>query len=308
MTDAMGTVSYVYNSTGLLTSQTDRTGGATNFGYDGYERVISTTDSTSGSRKYNYDLQYGLLNSTTDSFGRNISFQYDIMGNRNMTIDRNTKQTGYTYDGLNRLRHIHDANNGDVYYDYDANGNRTKIIDSAGNITNYQYDALNRLNYERYSDSSYIKYEYSSEGDMRKRQVYNKTGVVEKTQDFSYDNAHRLINDGLYTYTYGPSGCSCSNRISSVTGPNGTIAYDYDFKGRIVGTTVNGTKIGHVYNDPAKTITVSLGTTPLFVITRDGEGRAVSVVDNVSGGNKTFSITRDAMGRILQTSYPNGCT
>ncbi|HRQ45126.1 MAG TPA: RHS repeat-associated core domain-containing protein, partial [Candidatus Goldiibacteriota bacterium] len=156
---------------------------------------------------------------------------------------------------------------------------------------------------------SYVQYYYSAEGDMKKREVHNSSGATEKAQSFTYDNAHRVTNDGIYSYTYGSSGCSCAGKIASVTGPNGTVSYEYDFKGRIVKTTtVNGgvtTVIDKVYDDANKKRVIKLDNTEIFEIQADGEGRAVKVTEKL-GGNFEYTLKRDNMGRVTGVNYPNG--
>jgi len=301
--DINGTVTNNYSSsTGLLTSTQDRVSGTRSYTYDNMGRVKTVTDSEAGSKSYNYD-EYGNLASVSDSYGRKTGYGYDNMGNRTSVIDRNGKQTVYAYDGLSRLRTITDANNGVTEYRYDSLGNRTDIIDAEGNHTQYIPDKHNRIEKELYDDNSYVKFIYSAEGDLRYRQVYNAAGAKEKEQALTYDYAHRLKNDEIYEYTYGTSGCSCANKIHTVTDTRGTTTIDYDGKSRVTDVTYpDSTVVSKVYNDTLKTRQVKLGNDVLFTLQLDAEGRTVKVTDDAS---KEFVFTRDSLGRQTELLYPN---
>jgi RHS repeat-associated protein len=228
------------------------------------------------------------------------------MGNRTSVLDRNGKTTGYQYDGLSRLRKITDANNGITIYDYDKVGNRTLIVDANGNETEYEYDQYNRMTKEIFDDLSYISYNYSIEGDLKKRETYNSSNVLQKTQDFSYDNGHRLTNDGIYSYSFS---CACG-KLGSVTGPDGTASYEYDYKGRVKKTTYNdGTIVENLFLESSKQKVVKMDNVTLFIINLDGEGRASgsnAVVERVvPSAQNLFAMSRDNGGRLTWVGYPN---
>ncbi len=312
MSDSMGVISYTYgeNYNGwnvpLLKTETNRVGLIKTYYYDNFARIKMITDNAGGSRTYLYD-ESGNIKGITDGRGKTTYYYYDNMGNRISVVDRNSKITQYTYDGLSRLRKIKDANNAETEYDYDNAGNRVYIKDANGNETRYEYDGKNQMKKETFDDGSYIRYTYSVAGDLKKREVYNADGSLQKTQSFSYDNGHRLLNDGIYTYTYGASGCSCANRVETVTDLRGVTSYEYDFKGRVKKATYpDGTIVESIYNESAKTRTVKMDGNILFVLNLDGEGRATAVAENIGAGeSREWIIQRDYTGRITQMQYPN---
>ena len=220
--------------------------------------------------------------------------------------DRNDRETRYFYDGLSRLRKIMDANTKMTEYDYDKAGNRTLIKDAEENETHYEYDQQNRLIKETFADESSVGYNYSIAGDLKKREVFSSSDALQNTQNFSYDYGHRLTNDEIYTYVFD---CTCG-RLGSVQGPNGTESYEYDYKGRVKKTTFydgtyDGTYVENEFEESAKTRTIKINGTTLFVINVDGEGRATSVVESIGGGAFTFNFSRDEMGRVEGITYPN---
>ena len=308
MTDDMGSVEYAYGPNGLLSTLKDRAGGEQYYVYDAYGRIKGVSDNAAGSRAYNYN-HYGGIESVIDSAGRLTEYGYDNMGSRVSVKDRNHKYTRYAYDGLGRLRQIEDANSAAAEYDYDALGSRVLVKDGEGNATQYEYDGQNRMTREVFADNSYVKYGYSAEGDMRRREVYDSSGTLEKTRLFSYDNGHRLTSDGIYTYTYGSGGCLCGGRIESVSGPGSSTGYEYDFKGRVTReSSVRGgvsAVVEKLYDDGQRTRRVKLNGVELFVIETDGEGRALKVREKL-GGEHVYEIARDNAGRVSGVEYPSG--
>jgi len=170
--------------------------------------------------------------------------------------DPNLNRTTYTYDKLNRLKTITNAENDTVTFEYDKEGNRTKVIDGKGNPTTFVYDKANRLISVR--DAIYATdpanhqtvYTYDLNGNLKT--VKNARGYITV---FEYDGADRLksIKDPLgniTSYEYDVNGFvyrvtdanhntmvldyNEMNRVSKVTFPDGkTVDYKYDAIGNL---------------------------------------------------------------------------
>jgi len=120
----------------------------------------------------------------------NINYTYDILNNITKIIHPNNTVLNLGYDNQDRLASVSGLNiNGDIQYDKFDNILKNSITDSF-----YSYDVNNRL----------------------------VSTVSNNTQNFSYDNAGRVINDGLHSYAYSPE-----DKLISVD----DVKYSYDAHG-----------------------------------------------------------------------------
>jgi RHS repeat-associated protein len=104
----------------------------------------STPLTTSRTVNYDYDALYRLLKEEIISdTTRTISYSYDVVSNRLTRNDSLEGNTGYEYDGNDRL--LKEVTNGvTTTYTYDNNGNTlTKTVGTAK--TTYEWDIENRL-------------------------------------------------------------------------------------------------------------------------------------------------------------------
>jgi YD repeat-containing protein len=141
--------SYTYTGTGsllptgLVLSETDPLGRTTLFTY---ETDLAAHD-------------FGWLKQVTYAAGTDveasIQYEYDAAGNVTAFVDELGHRTEYTYDDLDRLVALRDADpdpntngTGDqpfTQYAYDLNDNLIHIVDAEGNTTQFTYDEFNRL-------------------------------------------------------------------------------------------------------------------------------------------------------------------
>ena len=91
-----------------------------------------------------------------DPLGNRSEFQYDPNGNLTCRIDANAQAAlqpkntlgcseSRTYDELNRVTKITDANNNDTVFTYDTLGNRLTVKDPELKTWSFAYDDLGRL-------------------------------------------------------------------------------------------------------------------------------------------------------------------
>ena len=114
-----------------------------------------------------------------------------------------TRVIVYTYDPLYRLTRA-DYNDGTYFrYTYDAVGNRLAEETTGATVNSYTFDIANRLT--------------------------NVDGIT-----YTWDDNGNLLSDGVNTYSY------TNNKLSSITGNNLNITYQYNGLGERVSQTVNG--------------------------------------------------------------------
>src|SRR5208283_3818972 len=112
-TDRNGhTINYSYDAANRLT-QKSYSGNTATYTYDNDSRLTTVTDST-GTYQFSYDGMGRLIGTTTNytfltSRGFTTSYGYDAASNRTSFQDPESGQASYTYDSLNRLGRLQNA-------------------------------------------------------------------------------------------------------------------------------------------------------------------------------------------------------
>jgi YD repeat-containing protein len=215
------TVSFSYTPTGKRLSMTDASG-ATNYSYDVRDRMTAKAG-PEGTLNYAYDSAGNLLNLSAVA-----------------AMSPSPTVVNYTYDALNRLSAVAEANTGTTQYNYDPVGNLASFTEPNGVTHAYTYDSENRL-------TSLVVAAVSSPATPLASYAYtldsagHRTAVVEKsggTVNYGYDSIYRLTSETI------------ANDPNSI---NGTIGYpQYDNVGnRLQQTsTVTGIAAGLFNYDP----------------------------------------------------------
>ena len=160
-------------------------------------------------------------------------FEYDAAGNTTAVVDENDRRTEYTYDAMNRVVRVKDADQKETKYEYDAAGNVTKVTDALNRPTRYEYDRLNRRTKTTDAEQEETGYAYDGSGNLLS--VTNPLG--HKTAH-EYDARNRLVKTtdaaGHVTrYEY-----DLDNNRTAVVDPNtNRTEFVYDGRGRLVTET-----------------------------------------------------------------------
>jgi len=201
------THSYAWNARGDLIARTDQDGNQTLMEYDADRRLTRTAFPDGTEQTFTYDP-----------------------GGRLSSASNETLTLYYAYDPLGRLASITDSRGPFVLsYTYDAAGNRATMTDPAGGITTYAYDEAGRLS--ALSNPAGHAYAFAYGPDRKLNSITFPNGL---RGEFLYDSAGRSTavsygSAASYSATWDAAG----NR-SSVTGPEGTHAYEFDSLNRIV--------------------------------------------------------------------------
>ncbi|MEN6314097.1 MAG: RHS repeat-associated core domain-containing protein [Clostridiaceae bacterium] len=140
---------YLYNSSGCLTSITDRYGNVITINHDAQNRITEVVDPVSRELVFEYDSS-NMLVKITDPLNRFVGYEYDANGNLTAVTDLSGKKTTYTYyDSFNedtgvfeksKLKQITDANGHQIIKnEYDENDRLTRQYDGNGNIKYHIY-------------------------------------------------------------------------------------------------------------------------------------------------------------------------
>lgn len=236
--DSTPTISYTYNSSGLVKTRTDGTGTVT-FGYSGRDELTSRTASTGGG-----DLSYG----------------YDLAGN--LTDSTNALGiTAYTYDAANQLTSMTDAAKNLTLFGYDNDGRRTDTwwdtvtghatfaahthtdFDAAGRIAR-TWTSRASSDTTKAFDTSYCYVTTSPCPTSTNTSTGNRALI-----QWSTDN----LSGATSTYTY-----DGANRLKSVTNYGGhTYGYAYDANGNRTSVTTDGATTQTLTFDAGNQVTTS---------------------------------------------------
>jgi RHS repeat-associated protein len=250
--DATLTETRQYDQNGNLTSLTHFNGIVTSYSYDSLNRLLSratpgettvsftytatgkraTMADASGTTTYTYDSMDRLTTKATPE--GTLSYTYDAAGNLASMSSNHTNGVSatYSYDDLNRLTSVVDANlsgAGTTTYSYDSASNLGTVTYPNGIQTTFAYDQLNRVS-SAVSQVSGFSYQRGPTGTL--------TNVVElngRTVNWTYDGIYRLTNEtiandpardnGTVSYGLDPVG----NRLSESSSLNGVPSGSWGF-------------------------------------------------------------------------------
>lgn len=320
------TVTYSYNTKGLVASLTDFSGtviaNTLNYTYDNFGNIITETSSVANTPT---------IANVYDSKGKNLL-------TKSISGSGITKTEIYTYNPLNDNILTATSSDGLVTsLEYDGFGNITKTTLPDGNII------MSVLAFEsvtgRYSKTSY---RYSDNGlwdktyfDILGREVrkeskgfndklifsttsYNQQGLLYKqTQPQydsdptievtnTYDQLQRLssVSNGATTSTYSYSLAAGGLFTTMITNSvSQSSSKTVDASGKTVKTNDNGGQLDFTYDSWGNQKDVKFGSTSLLVNTYDDYGRQISLTDKNAG---TITYEYNVLGKLWkQTDAKN---
>jgi RHS repeat-associated protein len=315
-----------YDEAGNLTSRRDFNGRVTTFGYDAMNRLryrvpdaslseptVEFTYNANGQREtmrdmsgttyYGYDGRGQLLSKQT-TFGT-LSYAYHPNGSLKQLSSSNANgiNVSYSYDALNRLANVADANIGNTTYGYDEVGNLKQVVYPNNIKHQYTYNALNRL--DLLIDLSPTNSIINS-WRYRATPAGQRTWVEEfdqRTAWYTYDTLGRLktetvtgsIQDGKNgTVTYGHD--NVGNRLSRTSSLSGVTnqSFSYDANDRVNGDTFdnNGNTRTAAASQPSTTNSQQLLGTDSY----DSQDRLVQRAGTLNSQPSTFNLIYDGDG------------
>lgn len=218
---------------------------------------------------YAYDTA-GRLSSET-SYGRSLSYLYDIASNRIRITWPDANYVTYSYDALNRVDLIKESGATTLAdYNYDALGRRATITRGNGTVTTFAYDNASRLTdldqdlAGGTGDDQAFDFAYTPASQISQRiaandnytwtasaqtVAYTRNGLNQYTAvggtAFNYDARGNLISDGSRNFSY-----DLENRLKSVSGA-ASMTLDYDPLGRLRQTTASSVATEFLYDGDA---------------------------------------------------------
>jgi RHS repeat-associated protein len=274
-----------FNSTGQLTSETDRNGNTTTM-------------------KYNSE---GQLESVSDPSGRKITFAYNSEGEVESVKDPMGHTVKYTYESGNLVSVTEPGESGLRWqFKYNGEHEMTSETDGRGNTTTVEYtarkvtsqtDPLGRTRKWSYSSSGEKKTTITEPNGSKTVEQFNSAGEVT-----SVTRASETSIAATTTYEY-----NSSDELIAVTDPNKhTTTYGYDSAGdRTSETDPDGdeTKWAYDSNHDVETMTTPDGETT--TIKRESHGNP-EVIERPAPGSKTQKTTYkyDSYGDLTSETDP----
>ena len=245
------------------------------FGYDGDQRLTSGLDpgANKGTRSasVSYTSNNGLPRKVfTDNDGLSETSDFDHLGKLRFLTNKKGATFEFRYDNLGRQSQVIAPGLGAVQTGYTHNGRIASSTEPSGDSATFGYNSTTG----RLSSITYTKADGTS-------------STVNYT---SYDSDGRLLalnenGSGGIIRTYDHLG-----RVTSYTGPNGTIGYRYYPRGRLYKLIYPGG------ND----------TTGHVEYSYTSDGRLYQVIDRLGGGTRTTTYAWNSDGTLASITRPNG--
>lgn len=321
-------LAYVFNSTGQLTSETDRNGEGLTFSYDGSGNLASVTDSAG--RSITFTTSGGLLTGISLPDGRSVSYGY-TSGLLTSFTDLRGHTVDYTYDSGNRLATIVDQNGHTVISNtYDSGTGRvTQQTDARGHSSTFGWNPSTGT--ATYTDpnghtwtQTYVNNTLRSQQDpLGNTTTYtydsdlNLTGVKTprgNTTSMTWDlNGNMLTRTAPSPLSYSESWTYDSkNDVTAYTDRRGnTTTYGFDGKGNLTSVTLpnpSGSGAGPqtVYGRDATTGLITSITDPRGKQTTLGYDTAGDLTSVTTSLGYVTTYGYDTSGRVTSKVDPRG--
>jgi YD repeat-containing protein len=269
----------IFNTSGQLTSQMDRSGNTITFTYDGSGRLSTITDTQGRATSFAYTspVSSALVSQITDVAGHTYGYSYD--NSKNLTVYTNPAggTTQYSYDASHNLTQITDPDGNETQFTYDAshrvtaikavtdnstgagytatytyNAGNTVVTDPNGHSTTYYYDGRGRVTSFKDPLGDSWQTSWTSNND-----VASQVTPSGHTSSYGYDTNHNLtsitsppVNGSSMTASCAYGNSTWIYQPSSCTDEQGhTTTYGYNSQGLLsTATDASNHTASAVYN------------------------------------------------------------
>jgi RHS repeat-associated protein len=264
-------VLYTYDNAHRLTEISDGAGNSIQYTLDAMgNRTAEKTYDPSSTLHRTHTRAFNTLNELYQDINAagtsavTTTYAYDNNANQTAIDAPLTRNTTNAYDPLNRLRQITDPNSGNAYFSYDAEDDLTSVKDPRSLTTTYAYNGFGDVSSQTSPDTGSTSNTYDSGGNLS-----TATDARGAISTYSYDAANRVTSivyklggtsDQTITFGY-DSGTDGKGRLTSASDANHSLAWTYDFAGRVTGKgltvgTVN-VSVGYGYTNADRTSLVT---------------------------------------------------
>ena len=312
-------VLYTYDNAHRLTKISDGAGNSIQYTLDVMgNRTTENTYDPSGVLHRTHSWAFNTLNqlykdvSAAGTSAVTTTYAYDSNGNQtaiNAPLSRNTSNA---FDSLNRLAQITDPNSGNTSFSYDPEDDLTSVKDPRSLTTTYGYNGFGDVTQLTSPDTGVTQYTYDSAGNLA-----TATDARSAVSTYTYDAANRITSaafksgsttDLSETYTY-DQGTDGKGRLTGVSDANYSLAWTYDFLGRVVSKkqtigSVNQTASYTYTNGDLTAITTPSGQTITYGYNTNHQVTSVSI----NGTTLLNAATYEPLGAVNGWTWGNSST
>ena len=291
-------------------------------------------------RELAFDYDGARLRTVSHDGGTLFDVERDRDGRIAAVRDDHGRSVRYTYDADGRLETVRDLAGSDWRYLYGDDDLLRSAVDperrtylaadyAAGRVARAYADG--RLHDYAYATEGTTVAEATGEVHALTRNAAGVTTALSSTTGDSWsltlDGANRVstlaLPDRTTAYAYDGSGNVANATVAdAVSGTTSTRSHAYDAQGRLIGVAGGGRAVavtyvaGHVHiangdetleyhlDSKGRVTSVQRGTDTAIRAERDGAGDVVAL----SQDHRTVQFGRDALGRIVDTTYADGQT
>lgn len=252
---------FEYDNFGNVTKYTDPEGNETIVSYDYLGNVLTQTDPNGALWTFAYDPM-GNLTSSTDPLGRTETRAYDTSGKLISQVDKDGRTTLFQYDSEERLVRTEDSFGVVTSREFDLDGRVVREIKGDGTTHDFQYTPSGLI-----STLTLNNNHVQSRGYNIDNQLTHFTSLSGEPAQFTY------VIKGLLT---------------KAVHTRYTEEFDYDERGREVGTTITAD-----------------GRELVNLTEYDARGRQIGITD---ADGQEYVIEYDALDRVIRETNPLGET
>ena len=227
------TITYTYDGAHRLTRITDSAGNYINYTLDalGNRTADNTYDPTSTLRRAHTRVFNTLsqLYQDINAAGTatvTTTLAYGAQGNQTSIDAPLSRNTGKTFDALNRLGQITDPNSGITQLSYDANDNLASVKDPLNLTTTYTHNGFGDVTQLVSPDTGTRLSTYDSGGNLK-----TATDARGAVGTYSYDALNRVTQvaytDQTINFTY-DTGTNGVGRLTGAADANHSLSWAYD--------------------------------------------------------------------------------
>ena len=320
----------VYNSAGLVQSETDANGNTRVHTYNNqYNRtktvlpenqIVQYTSDAFGNVTFQnnpglndmtrvFDKRHRLI-SERNGVGEMTLFEYDLNDNRTAEIKPDGTRWEYLYDVANRLTRIRNTvENIDTVYDYDNRDNMISVTDAELKVTTFEFNNRNEKIAKHYPGGADVMFfSYDENSNLKTVDFPNGTHIV-----YEYDVLNRKINEG-YSGPYGSGSVTYTLDLNgntlqiseNINGRNYSTIKAYDGLERIISNTdVYGNNYQFTYDANGNKKTFKDYNNVITTYAYDGLDR-LATMSKVGLG--TFDWSYNSAGLVSNILYPNAAS
>ena len=332
------TTSISYYPTGLIEQVSLPDGSSISYGYDAAHRLTQVSDGLGNKIVYTLDPMGNRIAENTydpsstlhrthtrvinalNEIYREINaagtaavtttLGYDNDGNRTSSDAPLSRNTGETYDALNRVSSITDPANGITRFGYDAEDDLTSVKDPRSLTTSYGYDGFGDLTSQSSPDTGNTTNTYDPDGNLA-----TSTDARGTVATYGYDALNRVTSiayslggttDQTLSFTY-DQGTDGIGHLTGASDANHSMSFSYDALGELTGTgqTVGGVSrsVGYIYtNGDLTSLTTPSGQTVTYGYNANHQITSIAV----NGTTVLSSVSYEPFGPVDGWTWGNG--